>query len=103
MASTFQLYPTVSSEVSLVGDISISGNVATVIGIQSVPVDATAPTDKQVLEFNAGTAKWTPTDPSIAPASILVNGVGVSEDAYILVDTAPAVAPNDLNVLVNGV
>lgn len=103
MASTFQLYPPVSASVSLTGDVITSGNVATVVGIQTTPVDSTTPTDGQILEFDGGTGKWVPTDLSVAPGCILVNGETVSADALILVDTAFALAPDDLNVLVNGV
>lgn len=104
MANTFQIYPPVSSSVLLTGDVTTSGTVAKVVGIQTIPVDSTAPTDKQVLEFNAGTGQWTPTDLSpITQGKILVNGLVVSTDALILVDAAFAIAADDLNVLVNGV
>jgi len=101
---TFQIFPPVSTTVSLTGDVQVSGNVARVVGIQTKPVDSTAPLDTQVLEFNAGTGKWTPTNlPAIAQGKILVNGLVVSTDALILVDAAFAIAADDLNVLVNGV
>lgn len=99
MANTFQIYPPVSSSVTLTGDVTTAGDVARVVGIQTVPVDSTTPTDEQVLEFNAGTGKWTPT----TQGKILVNGLPVSADALILVDAAFAIAADDLNVLVNGV
>lgn len=101
--STSQIFPPVSTSVVLTGDVQVSGDVATVIGIQKTPVDPTVPTDMQVLEFDAGTGKWTPTSlPETAAGKILVNGAVVSTDALILVDAAFAIAADDLNVLVNG-
>src|SRR5258708_32382513 len=42
----------------------------TVIAIQGTAVDTTAPTDGQVLEYNSGTSKWTPTTlPTALPPS----------------------------------
>lgn len=101
---TFQIFPSVSTALVLTGDVQVSGDVATVVGIQTKPVSATAPTNAQVLEFDAGTGKWTPTDlPAAGAGKILVNGHVVSTDALILVDAAFAIAPDDLNVEVNGV
>jgi hypothetical protein len=41
----------------------LSGNLpnATVVGIQTVPVAVTAPTNAQVFEYNSSSGKWTPT------------------------------------------
>lgn len=103
MSSTIQIYPPISSSTFLVGDVITSGNVAKVVGIQTIPVDSTPPTDKQVLEFNATTGDWTPTSLTpLAAGDILVNSAVVSTDSLILVDAAFAIAPNALHVLVNG-
>lgn len=100
---TFQLFPPISTEVSLTGDVQVSaGDVATVVGLQTVPISPTIPTDGQILEFVAADDAWVPTT-ILVVVCISVNGAGVSPDALILVNAAFALEPNDLNVYVNGV
>lgn len=42
------------------GDLSGALNAAKVLGVQGVPVSATAPTDGQVLKYSAASGKWSP-------------------------------------------
>ena len=53
------------------GDLSGTYPSPTVAKIQGVAVDTTAPTANQVLEYNSGTSKWTPT---ALPAALPPNG-----------------------------
>lgn len=64
--------------------------------IQSIPVSSTAPTDGQMLAYNATAGDYEPTTPSSGSGSISVNGSAVSSPN--LNDTTPAVANGGTNV-----
>jgi len=59
----------------LVNDLYNSVNTGTVIGIQTIPVNSTAPTDAQFLVFNSGTGKYNP---------VSLSGAGTITDAGVL-------------------
>lgn len=80
----------------LQGDVTSQAgqSTVTVSGIQNRPVISTAPTDQQRLVYIASAGQWQPTTDS--NQSVQVNGVKVSDDYTITVNTPK-------QVLVNGV
>lgn len=76
----------------LQGDVqSQAGNVnATVIGLQSVPIQSVSMFGGEVLEYNVNTNTWVPT----LRATIQVNNVTVSDDPWISVNLAKSVTVN---------
>jgi hypothetical protein len=81
-----ETYPAAQSPLS--GDISgpAGATTVTVVGIQGTPVAATAPTDQDVLRFQAANDDWEPTPDGNASVTIgthteaggVVTGKGVS-------------------------
>jgi hypothetical protein len=64
--------PVTTNTTAVGGDLGGSSSSATVTGIQSRPVAATAPLSNQVLTWNATTSQWTPSNPTIAEGFSLV-------------------------------
>lgn len=96
--SNRETYP--ASQSPLAGDISGAAGqtLVTVVGIQTVPVDPTLPTDQQKLVYEASTGMWTPaTD---ANESIQVNGIPISDDYDIGVNLI--LGTTNSPVLING-
>ncbi len=56
--------------VQLAGDLGTTATAPTVTGIQGNAVDPVAPSDGQVLTWNASTSKWQPSTPAGGPAAI---------------------------------
>ncbi len=88
----------------LTGDVTseVGNSVITVVGLQSVPVSNTFPTDGSVLTYLSSTNKWTPQADTTGEAntSIQVNGVTVSDDYFVSVNVS--LGMSDSPLLVNG-
>jgi hypothetical protein len=88
-----QLFPLRGDVSAEAGDTSV-----TVVGIQTTPVDPTAPTQGQSLIAVNGV--WTPES---VGAAIMVEGIPVSDDYEIGVEISPVGTTGSPAVLVEGV
>lgn len=98
---SFQTFPPIST-IALTGDVTTAGSTATVVGLQTVPISSTLPTDQEVLTYVASLNAWVPQLLPVA-STVLVNSFGVSVDYLFLVDAAFALGPPTLGLTVNGV
>lgn len=87
------------------GDLSAEAGATTttVIGLQTTPVSATAPTQGQSLiavDPGTGTITWTPES---AGDWVMINGIPVSDDYEFGINVAIAVSTQSFGVTINGV
>ena len=95
-----ETYP--ASQSPLLGDVSgaAGATTVTVTGLQKIPVQASSPSNGNVLTYNSALNVWQPAGGSSQNQSILVNSNGVSDDYDIGVNLILGISKSP--TLVNG-
>lgn len=83
-----------TSGVTLAGDVVGNSSATNVVAIQGVPVTSSAPSDGQVLEYDASSGKW-------VPRSAIATGL-IAAWATILIPTASNYSSDNPTVVANG-
>lgn len=81
-------------------DVALSSGNFTVQGLQGVGIAVTAPTGGQVLTYNSGTGKWTPTAPSVGSSLGIEFTVGTAASTSSVTSIASGSVVFGLKVLV---